>query len=143
MAVPRATTRFLICSEASILSSLARSTFKIFPRRGRTACVRLSRPVLAVPPAESPSTTKSSDSDASLDWQSASLPGSVIPSSAPFLRTLSLAAFAAFRAFRARSTFPTIALASSGCSSRNAPNASPKTDSTAPRASTVPSFALV
>src|SRR3989344_5459550 len=64
MAVPSATTRFFICSEASILSRRARSMLRILPRKGKTACTRRSRPILAVPPAESPSTMKSSPSSA-------------------------------------------------------------------------------
>ena len=59
--------RFLICSDSKSLSSRARSMFKIFPRRGSIACVRLSRPVFAVPPAESPSTINSSESSADFD----------------------------------------------------------------------------
>ena len=143
MAVPRATTKFLICSDASIRSSRALSMFKILPRSGSIAWVFLSLPVLAVPPAESPSTIKSSDSSADLLWQSASLPGKVIPSKAPFLKIESLAALAALRARKAKTTLFMIALASSGFSSRNISKASPKTDSTIPRASTLPSLALV
>jgi hypothetical protein len=41
------------------------STLRIFPRSGRIACVLRSRPCLAEPPAESPSTMNSSVSDAS------------------------------------------------------------------------------
>ena len=52
------------------------STLRILPRSGRTACVLRSRPCLAEPPAESPSTMKISASDGSLTEQSASLPGS-------------------------------------------------------------------
>lgn len=37
---------------------------------------RRSRPCLALPPAESPSTMNISVSSGSVDWQSASLPGS-------------------------------------------------------------------
>src|SRR6266581_1894587 len=58
------------------------STLRILPRSGSTACVLRSRPCLAEPPAESPSTTNSSASDGSLTEQSASLPGSVEFSSA-------------------------------------------------------------
>ena len=141
--MPKATTKFLICSEASILSSRARSIFKILPRKGSMACILLSRPILAVPPAESPSTIKSSDSSADLDWQSASLPGKVIPSKAPLRKTESLAALAAFLALRAKTTFWIMARASSGFSSRKAEKASPKTVVTIPCASTEPNFALV
>ena len=51
------------------------STLMILPRSGRTAWVLRSRPCLAEPPAESPSTTKSSARRGSLTEQSASLPG--------------------------------------------------------------------
>jgi hypothetical protein len=61
----------------------------------------------------------------------------------PLRKTLSLAALAALRAFRASTTFETIARASSGFSSKKAAKASPKTLSTAPRASILPSFDLV
>ena len=53
------------------------STLRILPRSGRIACVLRSRASTAEPPAESPSTMKSSASDGSLTEQSASLPGSV------------------------------------------------------------------
>ena len=56
------------CSDAcSVLSTL--------PRSGRIACVLRSRPCLAEPPAESPSTMNSSLLPGSVDEQSASLPG--------------------------------------------------------------------
>src|SRR5205823_5381641 len=47
-----------------------------FPRRGRIAWKRRSRASTAEPPAELPSTRKSSAASGSLIWQSASLPGS-------------------------------------------------------------------
>ena len=62
MAVPMAITSAFISFDASILSSRARSTFKIFPRSGRIACVLRSRAVFAEPPALSPSTIKTSAS---------------------------------------------------------------------------------
>ena len=49
-----------ISSLASTLSTRAFSTLMILPRSGRIACVFGSRPPLAVPPAESPSTRNSS-----------------------------------------------------------------------------------
>ena len=55
------------CAACSALSTL--------PRSGRIAWVRRSRPCLAEPPAESPSTMNSSLSLGSVDAQSASLPG--------------------------------------------------------------------
>src|SRR5919202_1085539 len=59
----------------STLSMRAFSTLRILPRSGSTACVARSRPCLAEPPAESPSTMNSSVSVASRTEQSASLPG--------------------------------------------------------------------
>ena len=69
------------------------STLRILPRIGRIACVRGSRPLLAEPPAESPSTMKISHSRGSVDWQSESLPGSPPPPSRP-LRRVGLARLA-------------------------------------------------
>ena len=79
IAVPKARTKFLICSEPSILSSRALSILRIFPRSGKTACVRRSLPVFAVPPAESPSTINNSLLATSLDTQGTNLPGKLIP----------------------------------------------------------------
>ena len=77
----------------------ARSTLRILPRIGRIAWVRWSRPCLAGPPAESPSTMKSSHSSGLVDWQSASLPGRPPPPSRPLrLRAASRALRAASRA---------------------------------------------
>src|SRR3954465_16017720 len=47
-----------ISSLLRILSIRARSTLRIFPRSGRIAWKERSRPCLALPPAESPSTRK-------------------------------------------------------------------------------------
>ena len=92
-----------ISSLPSILSKRAFSTFRILPLSGRIAWNRRSRPCLADPPAESPSTMYSSLSAGSRSWQSASLPGSALLSSAPLRRTRSRALRAASRA-RAAST---------------------------------------
>ena len=54
--VPKAVIIALISLLTKILSNLDFSTFKIFPRSGRIACVALERAVFAEPPAESPST---------------------------------------------------------------------------------------
>ena len=59
----------------STFAEFACSAFRTLPRSGRIACVWRSRPCLAEPPAESPSTMKSSDSAGSVEAQSASLPG--------------------------------------------------------------------
>ena len=53
-----------------------------------------SRPCLAEPPAESPSTIYSSETDGSFEEQSANLPGRPPPERAPF-RTVSRAFLAA------------------------------------------------
>ena len=54
--VPKAVIIARISAFANILSNLDFSTFRIFPRSGRIACVALDLAVLALPPAESPST---------------------------------------------------------------------------------------
>ncbi len=94
--VPSALIIVRISSCASILSRRAFSTLRILPFSGRIAWMALSRPALAEPPAESPSTTKSSVPDLSLLAQSQSLPGRFVPPSAPLRRVSS-------RAFRAAS----------------------------------------
>ena len=66
---------------------------------------RRSRPCLAEPPAESPSTMYSSLRAGSRSWQSASLPGSAMPSSAPLRMTRSRALRAASRARAAVTRF--------------------------------------
>ena len=143
IAVPMATTNARISSDASILSMRDFSTFKILPLSGNIACVRRFLPCFDEPPALSPSTINISDSSGFFDEQSASLPGKVNPSSAPLRITVSRAAFAAIRAFEASMTFPSIARASLGLRSNQSANSTPKTVSTAPRASGVPSFAFV
>src|SRR6266542_3867152 len=87
MPVPNAVISVLISSLPSILSARAFSTFRILPLSGRIACVRRSRPPFALPPAEGPSTMKSSHFSGSRSEQSASLPGSEKPSSAPLRNT--------------------------------------------------------
>src|SRR5919197_156466 len=109
MPVPSAVISVTISAEVSIFSKRAFSTFRILPRSGRIAWLRRSRPCLAEPPAESPSTMYSSLSEGSRDWQSASLPGSEAPSSTPFRRTVSRALRAAMRARQASPIFPTTA----------------------------------
>ena len=73
------------------MSRRARSTLRILPRIGRIAWVSRERPCLAVPPAESPSTMKSSAFAGSRSWQSASLPGRLWSESAPLRRARSRA----------------------------------------------------
>ena len=101
----------------SILSMRARSTLRILPRIGRIACVRGSRASTAVPPAESPSTMKISDSSAFFDEQSFSLSGMPAPDRAVLRRMALRAFFAAARACAAARPFLTILLASAGFSS--------------------------
>ncbi len=124
MPVPSAVIMVAISVEESILSKRAFSTFRILPRSGRMAWMRRSRPCLADPPALSPSTMKSSHSAGSRDWQSASLPGSDAPSSAPLRRTVSRALRAAMRARAASATFAMMRLASAGFSSSQEPSRS-------------------
>src|SRR6188472_3362178 len=73
--VPSAVIRFWISWFCRTLSIRDFSTLRILPRSGSTACVLRSRPCLAEPPAESPSTMNSSVRDGSRTEQSASLPG--------------------------------------------------------------------
>jgi hypothetical protein len=81
--------------EPIIRSNRARSTLRILPRSGRIAWYWLSRPDLAEPPAESPSTRNSSLSAGSRSRQSLSLPGRLAMSSAPLRRVSSRALRAA------------------------------------------------
>ena len=143
MPVPKAITKALISSNSKTLSSLARSVFNIFPLRGKIAWNFLSRPCFAEPPALSPSTIYNSESAGSLFWQSASFPGKVIPSRAPFLITASLAALAAALALAASITFSKIALPSEGFSSKNISKPSLTTWATIGWSSLFPSFSLV
>ncbi|CFN63695.1 Uncharacterised protein [Bordetella pertussis] len=62
MLVPRAVISVAICSLAMRRSKRAFSTLSTLPRRGRMAWNLRSRPCLAEPPAESPSTMYSSHS---------------------------------------------------------------------------------
>jgi len=100
-------------------SNRAFSTFKILPRSGKIAWIRRSLPILALPPAESPSTMKISHSLASLDEQSASFPGNDVISIPVFLLVISRAFFAAKRAWEATIAFSTMILAVSGFSNKN------------------------
>ena len=108
--VPIAVISAWISSFSRTLSMRLFSTLRILPRSGSTACVWRSRPCLAEPPAESPSTMKISASDGSLTEQSASLPGSVEFSSADLRRVRSRALRAAARACAAGTALRMIAL---------------------------------
>ena len=127
----------------STLSMRFFSTLMIFPRSGRIAWVLRSRPCLAEPPAESPSTMKISASAGSRTEQSASLPGSVEFSSADLRRVRSRALRAASRA-RAASTALRIAWrASAGFSSRNSASPLLTAACTKPSTGGLPSLVFV
>ncbi len=128
---------------ASTLSMRAFSTLRILPRSGSTAWVCRSRPCLAEPPAESPSTTKISARDGSLTEQSASLPGSFEFSRALLRRVRSRALRAAERAWAAWTALRTIARASAGFSSRNSARPALTIFCTCPAIPGLPSFVLV
>ena len=132
-----------ISAELSILSRRARSTLRILPRSGSTAWLRRLRACLAEPPAESPSTRKSSQRLGSRSWQSASLPGRLVTSSALLRRVRSRAFRAASRAAAASTALATTDRASVGCSSSHWPRPSPTTPSTTGRTSELTSFSLV
>ena len=119
------------------------STFRILPRMGRMAWKRRSRPCLAEPPAESPSTMYSSHSSGLSHAQSASLPGSEPPSRMVLRRARSRALRAASRARAAAIIFSTILRATDGFSSKCSRRPSPTTVSTAPLISLLPSLVLV
>src|SRR5581483_11367891 len=129
---PSAAIIVLISSLPSILSERAFSTCRILPLSGRMAWKRRSRPCLAVPPADSPSTRNSSQRPGSRSEQSASLPGRPPPSSAPLRRVRSRALRAASRA-RAASIALLMTLRSTvGFCSKNAPSFSFTTAWTTP-----------
>ena len=101
------------------LSMRVFSTFSILPHRGRMAWKTLSRPCLALPPAESPSTMYSSHLAGSSSEQSASFPGRPEFSRSPFLRVSSRALRAASRALAAMIDLSRILRTTSGFSSKN------------------------
>ena len=141
--VPIAVIMVRISSFDRILSIRAFCTFRILPRSGRIAWNMRSRPCLADPPAESPSTRKTSHSFGSVAEQSASLPDSTPPSSPLFLRTSSRALRAASRARAALTALAMIARATLGFLSKNSPSASFTTLLTMPSTSELPSLVLV
>ena len=127
----------------NILSSRARSTLRILPRMGSSACVRGSRALSADPPAESPSTMNSSLSSGLPLLQSFNLSGMPAPVSA-VLRRIALRAFlAATRACAAACAFLTRRLASTGFSSSHSASRSLVAFCTKERIGTLPSLALV
>mmetsp|Transcript_12065 Transcript_12065/g.37212 ORF Transcript_12065/g.37212 Transcript_12065/m.37212 type:complete len:257 (+) Transcript_12065:233-1003(+) len=145
MPSPSAVIRFFISWFLYIFSSSARSTLRILPRSGSTACVRRSRPCLVDPPAESPSTMKISVDSRSRSEQSDSLPGSVVDFSTVLRRTRSRARLAASAARAAAEALATIFSSAPlfTCAPRKRPSASETTASTARRASGLPSRVLV
>jgi hypothetical protein len=114
-----------------------------FPRSGRIAWKVRSRASTAEPPAELPSTRKSSADSGSLIWQSASFPGSDELSSAVLRRVSSRAFRAACRARAAETAFSMIRRASLGFSSRYSPRRWLTVCSTRPRTPGLPSFVFV
>ena len=130
-------------SLVSTFSGRAFSTLSIFPHSGNTAWNWRSRPCLALPPAESPSTMYSSHLDGSVSEQSASLPGRPVLSSSPLRRVISRARRAALRALAASMHFSRMARAAGGHSCRKRASSSLTNDSTRPRTSLLPSFCLV
>ena len=103
----------------------------------------LSRPILAEPPAESPSTMKISHLLGSFSWQSASFPGREAESSTLLRLVSSRALRAASRARLAVMHFSTMVLAWAGFSARYSLSLSATAPSTRGRMSALPSFVLV
>ena len=143
MPVPSAITKLPISWLPSIRSNRARSTFKIFPRNGKTAWVMRSRPVWAEPPALSPSTKNTSVFEGSFSEQSLSFPAKKFTSIAVLRRVRSRALRAASRAIAASTILPTITLACAGFSSNHSANFSPTKPSTAGRTSELTNLSLV
>jgi len=140
---PNAVIIFLISSDDNILSNLDFSTFNILPLNGSIACVCLSLPCLAEPPAESPSTKNISLLEGSFSAQSANFPGNEVLSNTLFLLVNSLALLAASLALWALRPLSTIILAVVGFSSKKAPNSSTVTLSTIPLITVFPSLVFV
>ena len=105
--------------------------------------MKRSRPCLAEPPAESPSTMNSSDSAGSRTEQSASLPGSAEFSSALLRRVRSRALRAAARAWAADTDLRMTRTASLGFSSKNSASCALTIDSTKPCMPGLPSLVFV
>ena len=99
------------------------------------------RPCLADPPAESPSTRKSSEYAGFFSRQSASFPGSPPPT--PVLRVRSRAFLAASRARAAVTIFSQMIFASLGFCSRKSSSSRPTMSSTAGRTSLETSLSFV
>ena len=143
MPVPNAVMRVTTSCEASILSKRAFSTFRILPLSGKIAWYLRSRPCLAEPPAESPSTMNISHCAGSFSWQSANFPGKPTPSSRPLRRVISRARRAASRARAASMILLQMIFASVGFSCKKSCNALLTTSSTGKRTSEDTSLSLV
>ena len=143
MPPPIAVTNAVTSVFFNILSSRARSTFKIFPRIGKMAWVRGSRASSAVPPAESPSTMKISLSSGLPLLQSFNLSGIPAPARAVLRRTALRAFLAAIRACAADWALRTTLLASVGFSSSHSASRSFVAFCTKERIETLPNLALV
>ena len=130
---------------ASTLSMRAFSTLRILPRIGRIAWTRGSRPCRAEPPAESPSTMKTSHSAGLVDWQSDSLPGRPPPPSRPLRDCGPGRAPCARRSGRSPrpATCGRCRVPSAGFCSSQAPSWSLTIRCTKPLASVLPSLVLV
>ena len=124
-------------------SKRAFSTFRILPRSGKIAWNLESRPPLAEPPAESPSTKKSSHKAGSFSRQAASLSGRELISRPPFLRFKSRALRIASRTRADSMIFIQITSASFGFSSKKSLKLSAMAESTALAASELTSLSLV
>ena len=151
--VPNALIKVMISLEDSILAKTFffseesffcwTYVFKILPLNGRTAWNSLFLACLADPPAESPSTIKSSAISLSFVWQSANFPGKLVISKALFLLTLSLAFLATSLATAACIIFPIIIFVSFWCWSNHIDSCSLAIVSTTGRTSDDTSFSLV
>ena len=143
MPVPSTLISVVISVDEITLSKRAFSTLRILPRSGRMAWFFRSRPCLAEPPAESPSTRYSSHFAGSRSWQSANFPDSPKESSTPLRRVNSRALRAASRARAASTILPQMILASFGFSNRNSISLWPMISSTTGRTSEDTSLSLV
>src|SRR5215471_228423 len=143
MPVPRVWIRVTISCEEISLSKRALSTLRILPLRGRIAWNLRSRPCLADPPAESPSTIYSSHSAGSFSWQSASLADNPKESSTPLRRVISRALRAASLARAASTILLQMMRASFGRSSRKFLSFSPTSSWTTGPTSEDTSLSLV
>ena len=121
---------------------LAFSTLRILPRMGRMAWYMRSRAILALPPAESPSTIKISHLEGSLLVQLASLPLESKENFC-FVSILVLAFSSALRIFAAFSAQPMTDLRVSRLRSKKRTISSPVTWATALAASWLSSLVLV